>query len=681
MSLRAVVMGGLFALFVAIAGHFNDVYMGQTYLVGNLFPISVIGFLVILVLGVNPILRRLPWSRPFSPAELVTIVALPLATCVIPGSGFLRTFTPSLLLPHHYLKMVPSWQQQNVMQYFPSHLLAQVTPQNEDRVLAAFLQGLGKGGRHIGLGDIPWDAWLPPLTAWVPLFLVLMLGLIGLCLVFHRQWSAHEHLVYPVAEFVSVLTRSEADSETSGSALRTRLFWGGLLPVLVIHIVNGLHAWYPNFIEIPHRIKIWPVSELFPRVPQTWGGWALFSSEIYFTVLAFSYFLPSDITLSLGLTNLVRTFFAAALMTYGVSSAYTWMGDGELQGLMFGAYVAVFLLIAFSGRAYYARVLVEALGGRSRDPRPPRSAVWGCRVCLLCLAIAAGLMLRLGLPWAATLFLIFALVLMFTAMTRICAETGLFFIQPSWQPAGVLLGLVGAPALGPRVVAIAALLCVVVSIDPREAMMPYIANALRMADHAGVRHGRLAAAMAAVLIVGVFAGLVMVLWLQYDRGVGLTDVWATTTVPQMPFSLVDGQLQKLKADGQLEASLTAGFAERFALIRPNRSFLVFTLLGFVLFSLCAVLRLRFSRWPLHPILFLVWYSYPALMFSTSFLFGWLLKTMVVRLGGGRAYQRGKPMMIGMVAGDLLGGLIFMVVGALYYAMTGFPPKRFGIFPG
>lgn len=38
-------------------------------------------------------------------------------------------------------------------------------------------------------------------------------------------------------------------------------------------------------------------------------------------------------------------------------------------------------------------------------------------------------------------------------------------------------------------------------------------------------------------------------------------------------------------------------------------------------------------------------------------------------------------MVGMVAGDLLGGLVFMVAGMLYYLHTGFPPVKYWIFPG
>jgi hypothetical protein len=162
--------------------------------------------------------------------------------------------------------------------------------------------------------------------------------------------------------------------------------------------------------------------------------------------------------------------------------------------------------------------------------------------------------------------------------------------------------------------------------------------------------------------------------------VGLTDGWATSSVPKMVPALVDTQVQNLKADGTLDQVRAATWVRRMGFTHADRSFAAFLVLGFALYAGCAFLRVRFSAWPIHPVIFLVWYSYPLCMFGTSFLIGWIVKTLVVKLGGARSYQGGKPFMMGLIAGDLLGGLVFMVAGALYYAVTGFPPKRFGVFP-
>ena len=66
---------------------------------------------------------------------------------------------------------------------------------------------------------------------------------------------------------------------------------------------------------------------------------------------------------------------------------------------------------------------------------------------------------------------------------------------------------------------------------------------------------------------------------------------------------------------------------------------------------------------------------------TPILLGWLIKLIVLKYGGGRWLYRGAiGFVFGAVAGDLLGGLVFIVVGAVYYAVTGFRPPEHRIFP-
>ena len=680
MSFRSILMGLLLALLVAVGGHFNDVYMQQTYMVGNFFPISVIGLLILFVLVINPLLFRIRPKWKLGLAELAVIVALPLIASVVPGSGFLRTFTPVMALPHHYEQMDTSWQQNEVMSYVPEGLLAGHEDVSEDDFLGSFLQGKGGVDHHIRLRDVPWKAWMPCLQRWVPLFFIMMIGLMGLSLVLHRQWTTHEHLVYPVAEFVQLITKSDTESPLP-TVTRNRLFWYGFAVIALIHLVNGLHAWFPAFIEIPHRIDLSPVRELFPRLAVAHGARFIFEAQIYFAVVAFAFFLPSEITLSLGLSNFLAGPVSAAFITYGVAVTNVWIGDGETQGLLFGAYVGMGLMIIYTGRKYFSQVFLRALGSRSKAGAVESSAVWGARIFLLAGAACVVTMHLMGLNWPLAAFIFLLFTTLFTVMSRICAETGLFFIQPGWQAAGVMLGLLGASAMGPRMLTVSILLCLVITIDPRECLMPFIVNALRIAENAKVPRGRLTALMGGTLAIGLVAGLVMVLWLQYDRGVGLNYRWATSSVPTMGFNLLKTKIQLLNTEGVLEESIAQSGWDRIRSIRPKRSFMIFMGSGFLLFTACALLRLRFSKWPLHPVLFLVWFTYPLMQFAWSFLIGWMIKSMVVKFGGGSTYQRVKPLMVGVIAGEMTVGLAFIVVGAVYYFVTGFPPKNFVIFPG
>ncbi len=681
MSFRAILIGFVLAMVVALGGHFNDVYMGQTYMVGNFFPISVIGFLAVLVMVVGPLLHRIHPRFRFRPVELAVMVALPLAVCMVPGSGFLRTFTPAVILPSHYAKTQASWQKNEVLSFVPKGLIIKIEDAKaEEDVLGGFLQGKGTTTRHIGLSEVPWGAWMPVLKRWIPFVLVFMTALIGLAVVFHRQWSTHEHLVYPMAEFVKLLTGGD-EKHAYPTVLRRRAFWYAFSPVMVLHMVNGFQAWRPSSLSIPHLVDITPLKELFPMLTEGFGSGFLWKTQIYFSVVAFAYFLPSDIALSLGLAAFATAVFSGLLLTYGISATYEWIGAGEIQGLMFGAYLAMFIMILYSGRAYYGRVLASAVMFRGGALAPEPVAVWGLRVFLIGSLAAAFIMHAMGLPWLYAVLMLLLFVILFSCMSRACAETGLIFMQPSWQAAGVLVGLMGSAALGPEVLAVVALLCVVISIDPREAMMPYIINALRIGENAGVKRSRLAPLMTATLVVGLIGGLIVVLWLQYDRGVGLSDGWGSRAVPTMGFGLLDQQITILKANNLFEQVCAADWLERLQFFRPKRSFMQFLGVGFTLFTVFAICRMRFPGWPLHPILFLAWFTFPAAAFSWSFFIGWAVKAVVVKFGGGNTYQSGKSAMVGVIAGDLLGGLVFMVVGAIYYFITSFAPQKYFIFPG
>jgi hypothetical protein len=87
----------------------------------------------------------------------------------------------------------------------------------------------------------------------------------------------------------------------------------------------------------------------------------------------------------------------------------------------------------------------------------------------------------------------------------------------------------------------------------------------------------------------------------------------------------------------------------------------------------AIGRLRFPKWPLHPMAFVFLGGWPACFHWFSFMLAWVLKITVTKYGGARLYERLKPLMIGLIAGSMLGSLVPMVVGSVYYFVVGQPP--------
>jgi hypothetical protein len=195
---RSIILGLLGAAAVCGTCFFNDWVLRQTYLVGNNMPAALYGTLILVCLALNPLLRQ----RALTGKELALIMALTLAGAAVPGGGLVRTLIPSLVMPYHIEKTTPRWREEQVVQAVPARTLVDVSI-DEDRVVNGYVQGLGEADRHIRPSQVPWQAWLPPLARWLPIAMTLWVGLIGLSVAMHRQWSQHEHLPYPIAMFTS----------------------------------------------------------------------------------------------------------------------------------------------------------------------------------------------------------------------------------------------------------------------------------------------------------------------------------------------------------------------------------------------------------------------------------------------------------------------------------------------
>ena len=176
------------------------------------------------------------------------------------------------------------------------------------------------------------------------------------------------------------------------------------------------------------------------------------------------------------------------------------------------------------------------------------------------------------------------------------------------------------------------------------------------------------AVMGAVAALAV--ALPVTIYWQYDRGVmNASSGWARYSA-RLPFDKALEMKRTLQAQGVLaEAERVRGLA-RFAHLAPKPAYLGAFLIMAGLTLATAFCRLRFPWWPLHPIAFVFLNSHQAQMLYFSFFLGWLIKTVVTRYGGSRVYQQLKPVMVGLVAGEVLAGLTPLLVGFVYYVLTG-----------
>ena len=545
-----------------------------------------------------------------------------------------------------------------------------------ERVYTGMTQGLPVSDETLPLSETPIRDWLPALAFWLPLVLLFTLAILMLQLIVHRQWSHHEQLNYPIAAVATALLQRTSNSLFS-DIFHNRLFWFGLVPILAVHLLNYAAVWFPGWVP---AIKLhwgqWgEVFFLFPNLSQAGGGSALGFGDIYFAVIGLAFFISSEVSFSMGIAGFLVVLFN--LQYYTATGTTT-----DLDSARSGAYIGYALILLYTGRTYYWMVARKAigLGGAAGEHAEP---VWAARLFLLAFAgFTAVLVGAFAIDWFIALAYALTVMIFFLVFTRVVCEAGVPFLQTGWQPAQLLANTLGLSAIGAAPLVMIYYLGGVLTQDPRESLMPFAANAFKLAENTGVRRLRLAGVGFAVIAVALGVGLLATFWGMYNFG-SSRDGYAQSTVG-INVNEASRGVNTLVETGQYAATTAASGLEKLPLIADNvgktkeLGWIAFGLIAVVVFSL---VRFRWAGFYLHPIVFLVWGTYPAHRLWLSFLIGWIAKELVVRFGGGRVYQSLKPLFIGLIMGELLAVIVTLSIGWIYHLTTGLMPKTMSIFAG
>jgi len=536
------------------------------------------------------------------------------------------------------------------------------------------------GDRPLGLRDLGWWAWWPTIRTWGLVAVLLTLGILCLSIIVHPQWSRRELLSYPIVRFVEAVT--EPGRGALPKVMSSKLFWISFLTVLFIHGWNGINAWFPGYLlAIPLNINLSPARALFEDLARAPSSWLLWNPIMYPSVIGFAYFLNKEVSLSVGLAMPTWAVFGGSLVAGGVAIENNWYASEMMPLFRFGAFFGLAGILLYIGRRYYANVVVSAFG-LPRGKETPAYATWAMRGLLVCVVIAGwALNHYVGMDWPLAVMFIGVIVVMSLGMARISAETGAFFAQPSFMAVGVITAFLGIGAIGPEAYFALAIASAVMMNDPREAAMPFFVNALNMGDRvAKAGPAKTGIPLAVVLLIAFAVAGASSLYWQYAQGAGSTDAWARSVSNESP-NRVEQQITSLQARGELtESNLVRGL-DRIVSARPNWESMGWMAAGIGLVVLFSVLRLRLPWWPLHPVMFLLWATYPLGHLWFSFLLGWLIKVAVTKFAGAKGYYTAIPLMVGLVAGEPLAAFGWTIIGAATFFITGNTPVTVRILPG
>jgi hypothetical protein len=264
---------------------------------------------------------------------------------------------------------------------------------------------------------------------------------------------------------------------------------------------------------------------------------------------------------------------------------------------------------------------------------------------LLCNLAAWIWLMVVGMNWWVALLLLALGTMVVTLMSRIVAESGLFFVGPMWWPKEFIASLVGPKVVSALSFQWSQIVTRIFYADLRETLMPFAVNSMRMGQEleASQRRKWFGWLIAALIVSTAVSGATNH-YLSYTRGrVSIGDDWATNSVPLGAIRETHGFVKT--TPDRTVANAWGHFG-----------------VGLGMVSVLMVGRVMWVGWPFHPIGLVLMNSGPLKAFWFSVFVGWVVKWLLLRYGGAAAFRRARPFFIGLIVGETVALGLWMFVG-------------------
>ena len=669
----------------------SDLYLRGTWVAACHLPIGAF-VLFVLWAGVgNVVMRTLSRRLGMSRREVLVSYLIMLVAAGIPSFGLTEYLIPTLAGAFYFNTPENGWQTlffRHIPQWFvPVDLRAYpvVAPAvrsdwvysiyallprwlhpADPRIITQFYEALPGAGR-MGvslLHAIPWGAWVVPLVAWTGMAYILFFVLLCITVILRRQWVERERLAFPLVQIPLEIARTEPGDSALPSFFRNRVMWAGFAIPVIVHSLNGLHVYFPAAPAVPVAADLAHYLTTRP-----WNQVGILGIWVHFSVIGFSFLIPTDLSFSLWFFFFLYKLQGIALAALGYDLEYV----PNYPVPTFAAYqmLGAFFMLA-GGMAWAARGHLRAVWQRTvavlreRQPaltaaEPPDAdealpyhiAVLGLAGGVAALAVvfaAAGLNFALALL-SILLFLVVAIVL-----TRFVAEGGLLFIQAPFRPTDIMAVAVGTRPLGALNLTVLAYVERALGLfDVRAFIMPFFMDTWRMCDAAEVPKRRLLPALATSVVLATVVSYAAVLIMAYRYGAVTMEPWFAIWSPQQPFQVLQSYLTDPRKPSLAGMELTGVGA-------------------FIMWALIS-LRMRFAGWPLHPIGYAMGPSWPMIQLWFSIMVGWAAKALILRWGSMRLFRRSRPFFLGLVLGEFIVAGLWILIDSL----TGVRGHRFFLF--
>ena len=586
--------------------------------------IPAVGALLLLTV-VGLLLRRFSGRLRLSQGQVLYIYAFLCIAVTMSSVGVVRLLFPNVTAVYYFQTAENDFGE--LQKYLPAWL----TPGS--RVIQAMYEGADDG-------RVPWRDWGTPLVMWTLFMTAWFCAMLGLMVLFRRQWMDKERLTFPIAQLALDISDQEG-RRILGGFFGNPLMWIGFAIGAAFNIGNILRAWNPAVPALGQNYDIGrlfterPLSAIQPLYiawrPENIGLGYLVSTEITFSVWVFY--------LALRVANVLAT-----------GAGYQISGFPFDREQSFGAYLALGIFLVWVGRAQLKELVVGAFSQVKRfedhdEPLSHRTAVLmagGGFLFMLGFAVKAGM-------WWWTALVYFGLVMLFALVyARARAEAGaaMVWLFPFYLHKQMMVYITGSAlyAQGRNFGNLTIFSTFMfVSRGYFQSQMAYQVESSKIAQEAGLKQRTMAWWLVAAVVLGMLGASYIHLHAYYAHGANILE--GGTTQGGYRVTLARTEFEELSQFMKAHRA-------------PDRPRTVAGLSGGLVVAALVVLRSYFLRFPLHPLGYAMVTAYGQPLWG-PFLLVWLAKSAILRLGGMRAYRRGVPFFLGLVIGHFfLAGLVW-----------------------
>lgn len=633
---RALVIGLLLIPVMVVWSIYTEVVVQSTEFSTMSLSLGIVTALLVLI-GINALLRRLLPRFAFTQQELLFIYIMQTVSLCISGVGMLEFLVTTLGNIYFYATPENHWADRY------HHLLRSWAFPNPG-VLRDFYFG-----RSTFFTPAHVLGWIEPITSW-SLFIFAAVGAM-LCVnvIVRRRWVEDERLAFPLVMLPLELTRDGGASPF----WKSRAMWTGFGISLLLEGLAGLAALFPGVPFLPLKASA-PAYDIccdaLSRVGDVapWSSMGNLYMAFYPMVIGLTFLMPLDVSFSCwffymarNAENVLSTVFG--FHDPGASIAASGMPYIGMQGG--GAFLALAFFSLYAMRGYLKRVWNAALRPESAfvAPQEARSYRWALVGLAAAFVFMVGFGMALGLSWYLGIALWALFLLVVISYTRIRADAGLPWIfGPDMTPHQMVIAATGTARMSDQNMAGLAEFQWI-DLDYRGTPMPSQLEAMKIGTDASMDQRQLALAIIAAVVMGTVVSWVTILNTYYHYGAGSAHVDSyRTSMGSSPWQLLDG------------------WKASFAPTDWPRIFAV--CFGVVVTGILVFCRSRFSWWPFHPVGYALAGTFTMVWLWCPIFIGWLAKWLIMRYGGLKAYRLIYPFFIGLILGDYVAGAFWAILG-------------------